>query len=153
LRFAVAVALLSLTACDLSLTHKADFRRLAFQATADPQIYEAAALDRKIQLMGPDDVFHPQEWRGPLRIVGSCTASVSQVTAVYASRDVGYLLVVDHSRTTRFARFIDLHSCHELWPPLKAQIPIQVTGDAIQIEPNQWLRLFNDHAPLTEPRP
>ena len=147
MRLAAAAVLLSLAGCALSLVHKPDFRQLIFQASADPQIYEAAALDRKIQLMAPDDVFHPQEWRGPLRILGSCTASVSQVTAVYASRDVGYLLVVDHSGTTRFARFVDLHTCHELWPPLKAQIPIQVTGDAIQIEPNEWLRLFNDRPP------
>jgi len=147
LRFAAAAALLSLAACTLSLTHKPDFRQLAFQATADPQIYQASALGRRIQLMAPDDVFHPREWRGPLRIVGSCTASVSQVTAVYASRDVGYLLVVDHNGETRFARFIDLNSCRELWPPLTAQIPIQVTGDAIQIVPNQWLRLFNDTPP------
>jgi hypothetical protein len=151
LRIAAALAFLSLAACDLSLVHKPDFRGLAFLPTADPQIYEAAALGRKIQLMAPDDPFHPKEWRGPLRIVGACTASVSSVTAVYASRDVGYLLTINHAGATRFARFIDLHSCRELWPPLKAQLPIQVTGDAIQIEPNQWLRLFNDHAPLTEP--
>jgi hypothetical protein len=147
LRIAAAAALLSLAACAPSL-HKPDFRPLAFQVTADPQIYEAGALDRKIQLIAPDDVFHPQEWRGPLRIVGACTAAVSQVTAVYASRDVGYLLVVNHNGATRFAHFIDPHSCREAWPPLKAQIPIQVTGDAIQIEPNQWLRLFNDAPPI-----
>jgi hypothetical protein len=149
---AAAVALLALTACDLSLTHKADFRALVFQATADPQIYQAGALGRVIQLMGPNDVFHPQEWRGPLRIVGACSASVSQVAAVYASRDVGYLLVVDRNGAIRSAHFIDLYSCHEVWPALKAEIPIQVTGDAIQIERNQWLRLFNDRPPLTEPR-
>jgi hypothetical protein len=148
LRIAAAAALLLLAACTLSLTHKPDFRPLAFQPSGDPQIYEAPAPGEKVQLMGPDDVFHPQEWRGPLRIVGSCTASVSQVTAVYSSRDVGYLLVVNHSGDTRFARFIDLHSCHETWPPLKAQIPIQVTGDAIQIVQNQWLRLFNDAPPI-----
>jgi hypothetical protein len=28
--------------------------------------------------------------------------------------------------------------------------PIQVNGDAVQIEPNKWLRLFNDRAPLAE---
>jgi hypothetical protein len=147
LRLAAAAVLLSLAGCALSLVHKPDFRQLIFQASADPQIYEAAALDRKIQLMAPDDVFHPHEWRGPLRIAGSCTASVSQVTAVYTSRDVDYLLVINHNGGDRFARFIDLQSCHEVWPPLKSQIRIQVTGDAIQIEPNQWLRLFNDRPP------
>jgi hypothetical protein len=142
---AAAGALLILAACT---PHKPDFRALAFHSTADPQIFEAAALHRTVQLMEPDDGFHPKAWQGPLRIVGSCTANVSQVTAVYASRDVGYLLVIDHSGTTRFARFIDLRSCREVWPPLKSQIPIQVTGDAISIEPGQWLRLFAEHAPI-----
>jgi hypothetical protein len=146
LRIAAAAALLSLAACALSL-HKPDFRQLAFQATADPQIYQAEALGRKVQVIAPDDGFHPKEWRGPLRIVGACTANVPQVTAVYASRDVGYLLVVNHVDTTRFAHFIDLNTCHEVWPPLQARIPIQVTGDAIQIVANQWLRLFNDRPP------
>jgi len=136
--------LLSLAACDLSLVHKPDFRQLEFRAAADPQIYEVTALDRKVQLMGPDDVFHPKEWLGPLRVVGACTASVSQVSAVYASRDVGYLLAVARDG----AHFIDLHSCHDVWPALKSQIPIQVTGDAIQIERGQWLRLFNDRPPI-----
>jgi hypothetical protein len=147
LRIAAAAALLSLAACTPSL-HKPDFRELAFRATADPQIYEATALGRKIQLMAPDDAFHPKEWRGPLRIVGACTASVSLVSAVYASRDVGYLLVINRNEATRFAHFIDLLSCREAWPPLKAEIPIQVTGDAIQIERGQWLRLFNERPPI-----
>jgi len=147
LRKAAAAALLSLAACTLS-RHKPDFRALAFHAAADPQIYEAVALDRRIQLMAPDDVFHPKEWRGPLRIVASCTANVSQVTAVYASRDVGYLLVITHSGAERFARFVDLRTCRDAWDPLKAAIPIEVTGDAIQIEQAQWLRLFADHPPI-----
>lgn len=137
----MTAALLCLAACALSLTHKPDFRQLVFQATADTRISEASALGHTVQ-MGPDDKF---------RIDGSCTASVSLVTAVYASRDVGYLLVVNRGgagQTVRFARFIDLTSCREVWPPLQARIPIQVTGDAIQIEPNQWLRLFNDRPPL-----
>src|SRR6202044_1065601 len=111
--------------------HKPDFRQLPFRATADPQMYEAGALGRQVQLLEPDDVFHPTEWGGPLRIVAACTASPSSVRAVYASRDVGYLLVVNHSGPDRFAHFVDLHSCHEVWPPLKSQVPIQVTGDAI----------------------
>jgi hypothetical protein len=148
LRVAIAAALLSLTACDLSLVHKPDFRKLAFQATADPQIYAASALGRTIQLMAPDDVFHPQEWRGPLRIVGGCTATVASVTAIYASRDVGYLLVINHDEAARMAHFINMNTCKEVWPPLKSQIPIQVTGDAIQIEPGQWLRLFNERPPI-----
>lgn len=147
MRVAAAAALLSLAACTPSL-HKPDFRELAFRPTSDPQIYEAVALGRKIQLMAPDDVFHPKAWLGPLRIVGACTASVSQVSAVYASRDVEYLLAITRDGPVRLAHFVDLHSCHEEWPPLKAQIPIQVTGDAIQIEKGQWLRLFNDHPPI-----
>ena len=98
--------------------------------------------------MEPDDVFHPSSWQGPLRIAGGCTANVLQVTAVYASRDVGYLLVITHSGADRFARFVDLHTCHEVWPPLKAEIPIQVTGDAISIVQGQWLRLFAEHPPI-----
>ena len=148
MRFAAAAALLSLAACTLELTHKPDFRLLAFQATGDPQIYEAPALGLRVQLIAPDDVFHPKEWRGPLRIVGSCTAGIAEATAVYASRDVGYLLVISHTGETRFAHFVDLHSCRELWQPLQAHIPIQVTGDAIQIVPNQWLRLFNNSPPI-----
>jgi len=58
------------------------------------------------------------------------------------------LLVLNHIGATRFAHFIDLHSCREMWPALTAQIPIQVTGDAIQIEPGQWLRLFNADPPI-----
>jgi hypothetical protein len=146
LRSITAAAFLCFTACTPSL-HKPDFRQLPFRVTADPQIYEAGALGRKVQLMEPDDVFHPSEWRGPLRIVGSCTASLSSVRAVYASRDVGYLLVVNHNGADRFAHFVDLHSCHEVWPPLKSQVPIQVTGDAIQIVAGQWLRLFNESPP------
>ena len=147
-RVAAAAGLLLLAACSL---HKPDFRELAFHPTADPQIFEATALGHAIQLMEPDDGFHPKTWQGPLRIVGICTANISQVTAVYASRDVDYLLAINHTGTppaTRYAHFIDLHSCREVWPPLKAQIPIQVTGDAIQIEPGQWLRLFAEHPPI-----
>ena len=98
--------------------------------------------------MEPDDVFHPNSWQGPLRIAGGCTASVFEVTAVYASRDVGYLLVITHTGAERFARFVDLRSCREVWPPLKAEIPIQVTGDAISIVKGQWLRLFAEHPPI-----
>jgi hypothetical protein len=144
-RIAIAAALLFLAACS---AHKPDFRELAFHSTADPQIFEAAAPGHAIQLMEPDDGFHPKAWQGPLRIVGACTANVSQVTAVYASRDVGYLLAINHSGSMRYAHFIDLHSCRDVWPPLKAQIPIQVTGDAIQIEQGQWLRLFGEHPPI-----
>lgn len=141
----LVLALLPLAACT---PHKPDFRELAFHSTADPQIFEATALDRKIQVMEPDDGFHPKVWQGPLRIAGSCTANVSQMTAVYVSRDVDYLLVTNHSGTSWYARFIDPRSCREVWPPLKAAIPIQVTGDAISIEQGQWLRLFAGHPPI-----
>jgi hypothetical protein len=139
------LALLLLAACS---PHKPDFRALAFHRASDPQIFEARALDRTVQVMEPDDVFHPNSWQGPLRIAGVCTANVLQVTAVYASRDVGYLLVITHSGAERFARFVDLHSCREVWPPLKAEVPIEVTGDAISIVAGQWLRLFAERPPI-----
>lgn len=139
------MALFFLAACS---PHKPDFRALEFHAAADPQIFEAKALDRTVQLMEPDDVFHPNSWQGPLRIAGGCTANVSQVTAVYVSRDVEYLLVVTHTGAAWFAHFVDMGACRELWPPLKAEIPIHVTGDAIQIVTGQWLRLFNDRPPI-----
>jgi hypothetical protein len=128
--------------------HKPDFRALAFHAAADPQIFEAEARGRTVQVMQPDDVFHPNSWQGPLRIAGGCTANVLQVTAVYTSRDVGYLLAITGAGAERFARFVDLRSCREVWPPLKAEIPIQVTGDAISIVKGQWLRLFAEHPPI-----
>jgi hypothetical protein len=140
-----ALALLFLAACS---PHKPDFRALAFRPASDPQIFEANALGGTVQIMEPDDVFHPSSWQGPLRIAGVCTANVLQVTAVYASRDVGYLLVITHSGAERFARFVELHTCREVWPPLKAEIPIQVTGDAISIVRDQWLRLFAEHPPI-----
>lgn len=140
-----ALALFFLAACS---PHKPDFRALAFHPASDPQIFEARALDRTVQIMEPDDIFHPNSWQGPLRIAGGCTANVSHVTAVYASRDVGYLLVVTRTGAAWFARFVDMRTCREVWPPLKAAVPIQVTGDAISIVPNQWLRLFAEHAPI-----
>jgi hypothetical protein len=140
-----AAALLFLAACS---PHKPDFRALAFHPASDPQIFEAQALERTVQVMQPDDVFHPNSWQGPLRIAGGCTANVLQVTAVYASRDVGYLLVITRSGVERFAHFVDLHTCGEVWPPLKSEIPIQVTGDAISIVQGQWLRLFAEHPPI-----
>jgi hypothetical protein len=139
------LAVLFLAACS---PHKPDFRPLAFHPASDPQIFEAQALDRTVQVMEPDDVFHPNSWQGPLRIAGGCTANVLQVTAVYASRDVGYLLVITRTGAQRFARFIDLQTCREVWPPLKAEIPIQVTGDAVSIVQGQWLRLFAEHPPI-----
>jgi hypothetical protein len=147
LRIATAAGLAFLAACTPT-PHKPDFRGLAFHPASDPQIFEAQALDRTVQVMAPDDVFHPNSWQGPLRIAGVCTANVLQVTAVYASRDVGYLLVITRTGAERFARFVDLHTCREVWPPLKAEIPIQVTGDAISIVAGQWLRLFAEHPPI-----
>jgi len=147
LRIATAAASAFLAACTLT-PHKPDFRALAFHPASDPQIFETQALDRTVQVMEPDDVFHPNSWQGPLRIAGGCTANVLQVTAVYASRDVGYLLVITRKGAERFARFVDLHTCREVWPPLKAEIPIQVTGDAISIVQGQWLRLFAEHPPI-----
>ena len=142
-----ALAWAFLAACTPTL-HKPDFRALEFHPASDPQIFEAQALSRIVQVMAPDDVFHPSSWQGPLRIVGVCTANVLQVTVVYASRDVGYLLVITGSGAEQFARFVDLRSCREVWPPLKAEIPIQVTGDAISIVKGQWLRLFAEHPPI-----
>jgi hypothetical protein len=147
LRIAAAAALAFVAACTPT-PHKPDFRALAFHPASDPQIFEAQALGRTVQVMQPDDVFHPNSWQGPLRIPGGCTANVLQVTAVYASRDVGYLLVITRTGAERFARFVDLRSCREVWPPLKAEIPIQVTGDAISIVKGQWLRLFAEHPPI-----
>lgn len=147
MRIATAAASAFLAACTLT-PHKPDFRALAFHPASDPQIFEAQALGRTVQVMEPDDVFHPNSWQGPLRIAGGCTANVLQVTAVYASRDVGYLLVITRMGAEQFARFVDLHTCREVWPPLKAEIPIQVTGDAISIVKGQWLRLFAEHPPI-----
>jgi hypothetical protein len=142
-----ALAWAFLAACTPT-PHKPDFRALAFHPASDPQVFEAQALGRTVQVMAPDDVFHPNSWQGPLRIAGVCTANVLQVTAVYASRDVDYLLVITHTGAERFARFVDLRTCREVWPPLKAEIPIQVTGDAISIVAGQWLRLFAEHPPI-----
>ena len=144
----MAGAALAFVAACTPTPHKPDFRALVFHAASDPQIFEAQALDRTVQVMEPDDVFHPNSWQGPLRIAGGCTANVLQVTAVYASRDVGYLLVITRTGAERFARFVDLRSCREVWPPLKAEIPIQVTGDAISIVKGHWLRLFAEHPPI-----
>jgi len=135
---------LCLAACSL---HKPDFRELSFRPSQDPQIFEATALGRTVQLIEPDSVVHPKEFLGPLRIAGACTANVSQVITVYASRDVNYLIAINHTGETQFAHFIDIRSCRELWPPLKATVPIQVTGDAIQIEKGTWLRLSNETPP------
>ena len=147
MRIATAAAWLFLTGCTPT-PHKPDFRALVFRPASDPQIFEAQALGRNVQIMAPDDVFHPNSWQGPLRIAGVCTANVLQVTAVYASRDVSYLLVITGKGAERFARFVDLQTCREVWPPLKADIPIQVTGDAISIVKGQWLRLFALHPPI-----
>ena len=100
LRIATAAALAFLAAC-APTPHKPDFRALAFHAASDPQIFEAQALRHTVQVMEPDDVFHPNSWKGPLRIAGVCTANVLQVTAVYASRDVDYLLVITRTGAER----------------------------------------------------
>jgi len=118
-----------------------DFHRLEFREN------RTSAEGIVVELADPDNPDHPTAWLGPLRIASRCTAELSLITAVYASKGTRYLVVLTYSGSLRYAHFVDLKSCRELWPPQKATRDMTVAGDDLAAGAGSHWQLFPDQPP------
>ncbi len=138
IRLAAWICSLLLTCCGAAAP---DFRRLDFHDN------RASAGGITVELAEPDNPQHPTAWQGPLKIVGRCTANISLITAVYASPGARYLIAVTYSGSLRYAQYIDLQSCRELWPARKTTSDITVAGDDLAGRSGPHWQLFLDQPP------
>ena len=94
------------------------FRQLAFD---NRQVARLGAYS--FHLEEPDRPDKPRAWQGPLTISStdkSCEADVSLVTAVYASPDAPFVVVVTYSGSSTYVHFITISSCAAKWERMKA---------------------------------
>ena len=114
--------------------HAQSFRSLLFHPGQDT----AVGL-HELRLEGPDRQDAPTVWEGPLRISTgkrSCEAHVSLVNAVWAAPEAKFAIVISQSGSSTFVQFIDVLSCAEKWPPVKAFTEdVKVLPNRIQIMP------------------
>jgi hypothetical protein len=91
------------------------------------------------RLADPNSAEKPTKWQGPLTISRSgkpCTADVSLVTAVYASPDKPFVVVVSYSGSNMLVDFIDSSTCSHKWPELKVfTVGVQVKGNTLSVLP------------------
>jgi hypothetical protein len=110
------------------------FRQLAFD---NSQIARFGTYS--FYLAEPDRPGKPTAWQGPLMISAagkSCTADVSLVTAVYASPDAPFVVVVTYSGSNTYVHFIAIASCAAKWEPIKAFTEgVRVAEDRLSILP------------------
>lgn len=110
------------------------FRQLAFH---DAQSTAFGAYS--FHLAEPDRPDKPTAWQGPLTISSagkSCHADVSLVTAVYASPDAPFLVVVTYSGSNTYVHFIAIANCAVKWERIKAFTEgVRVAKDRLSILP------------------
>lgn len=118
-----------------------DFQRVEFHDN------KGEANGIAVKLADPDDAAHPTAWEGPLEIVGRCTADLSLITAVYTAKGARYLIATTYNGSTRYAHYVDVTSCKELWPATKASHNFTVAGDNLSAPGESRWQLFLDRAP------
>ena len=114
--------------------HAGGFRQLAFDNGKD-----ATFGAYSFHLAEPDRPDKPTAWQGPLTISSggkSCEANVSLVTAVYASPDAPFLIVVTYSGSNTYVHFIASSSCAAKWERMKVFTEgVRVADDRLSILP------------------
>lgn len=120
-----------------------DFHRVEFQDG------RASMAGITLQLSGADDPKHPTAWEGPLQVAGRCKADLSLLTAVYISHGARYLVATTYNGALRYAHFVDVQTCKELWPPRKASRDFTLAGDDLAAGQEHW-QLFPDQAPRSK---
>jgi hypothetical protein len=114
--------------------HAGGFRQLGFD---NGQVARFGAYS--FYLAEPDRTDAPIAWQGPLTISSggkSCAADVSLVTAVYASPDGPFVVVVTYSGSNTYVHFIAIASCAAKWEPIKAFTEgVRVGEDRLSILP------------------
>lgn len=114
--------------------HPGGFRQLAFKNGQD-----ATLGANSFRLAEPDRPDKPTAWQGPLTISSgskSCDADVSLVTAVYASPDAPYLIVVTYSGSNTYVHFIATSNCAAKWERMKFFTEgVRVADDRLSILP------------------
>src|SRR5664280_353944 len=114
--------------------HAGGFRKLAFDNRQD-----ATFGVYGLHLAEPDRPDKPTAWQGPLTISSgskSCEADVSLVTAVYASPNTPFIVVVTYSGSNTYVHFIAISSCAVKWERIKAFTEgVQVAEDRLSILP------------------
>ena len=90
-------------------------------------------------LAEPDRPDKPTAWQGPLTISSgskSCEADVSLVTAVYASPDAPFVVVVTYSGSNTYVHFIAISNCAAKWERMKVFTEgVRVADDRLSILP------------------
>lgn len=91
------------------------------------------------RLAGPDQPDKPTAWQGPLTIATgekSCEADVSLVTAVYASLESPYVIVVTYSGSSTYIHFVSVATCTTQWNTNKVfTSSVQVRDDQLSVLP------------------
>jgi hypothetical protein len=110
------------------------FQQLAFTAA------NATSFgDYSFRLAEPNNVEKPTAWEGPLTISSagkSCDADISLVTAVYASTEVRFVVVVTYSGSNTYVHFIATSNCASKWKTIKAFTEgVRVADDRLSILP------------------
>ncbi len=95
--------------------------------------------DHSFRLAEPNNAEKPTAWQGPLTISSagkSCEADVSLVTAVYASTEVPFLVVVTYSGSNTYVHFVATQNCKTKWKTIKAFTEgVRVADDRLSILP------------------
>ena len=114
--------------------HDGGFQQLAFTTAHDPTFGAYT-----FHLAEPDHPDKPTAWQGPLTISSagkSCEADVSLVTAVYASTEAPFVVVVTYSGSNTYVQFITAANCKAKWKTIKAFTEgVQVADDRLSILP------------------
>jgi hypothetical protein len=95
--------------------------------------------DYSFRLAEPNHVEKPTAWQGPLTISSagkSCEADVSLVTAVYASAEAPFVVIVTYSGSNTYVHFIATSNCKTKWKTIKAFTEgVRVADDRLSILP------------------
>jgi hypothetical protein len=114
--------------------HDGGFQQLAFATAHDPTFGAYT-----FHLAEPDHPDKPTAWQGPLTISSagkSCEADVSLVTAVYASTEAPFVVVVTYSGSNTYVQFITTANCKAKWKTIKAFTEgVRVTDNRLSILP------------------